>query len=110
VATADAAPPRSLVRGATVNFLNPSPYLFWLTAGTPMLVKAWRQSALAAALFIGVFFVCLVGSKIALATILARSRDHVIGRWYTPVMRGLAVLLILFAAIVARDAVGLLSG
>lgn len=110
VATADAAPPRSLVRGAMVNFLNPSPYLFWLTAGTPMLVKAWRQSAVAAASFLCVFFVCLVGSKIVLATILARSRNRVIGRWYTPVMRCLAALLLLFAAIVARDAVGLWKG
>ncbi len=101
--------PRSIVRGALVNLLNPNPYLFWLTAGTPMLVKAWRHSALAAALFIAIFFVCLVGSKIALATILARSRDRVLGRWYRPLLRVLALLLVVFAAIVARDAVALWS-
>lgn len=101
--------PRSLVRGALVNLLNPSPYLFWLTAGTPMLVKAWRHSALAAALFIAIFFVCLVGSKIVLATILARSRDHILGRGYRSIMRVLALLLVVFAAIVARDAIALLS-
>jgi threonine/homoserine/homoserine lactone efflux protein len=104
-ATETAQPPRSLVRGALVNFLNPSPYLFWLTAGTPMLVKAWRHSAVAAALFIAVFFVCLVGSKILLALLLARSRDRILGRWYRPVMRTLAALLVVFAVIVARDAV-----
>lgn len=108
-ATETAAAPRSLVRGALVNFLNPSPYLFWLTAGTPMLVKAWRHSALAAVLFIVVFFVCLVGSKMALALLLARSRDRVLGRWYTPAMRTLAVLLVVFAVIVARDAIALLG-
>lgn len=101
--------PRSILRGALVNFLNPSPYLFWLTAGTPMLVKSWRIGPLAAAGFIVLFFVCLVGSKIALASVLARSREHVIGRWYTPVMRGLALLLVVFAGIVARDAWRLLS-
>ncbi|MGZ5441083.1 MAG: LysE family translocator [Thermoanaerobaculia bacterium] len=108
-ATVAVGAPRSIVRGALVNFLNPSPYLFWLTVGTPMLVKAWKHSALAAALFIVVFFVCLVGSKIVLASILARSRERIIGRWYTPVMRTLAVLLVVFAAIVARDAVTLLT-
>lgn len=102
------AAPRSLVRGALVNFLNPNPYLFWLTVGTPMLVRAWKHSALAAALFIVVFFVCLVGSKIVLVNILAHSRERIIGRWYTPVMRTLAALLVVFAAIVARDAVALL--
>ncbi len=107
-ATVAVAAPRSIVRGALVNFLNPSPYLFWLTVGTPMLVKAWKHSALAAALFVVVFFGCLVGSKIVLASILARSRERIIGRWYTPVMRTLAVLLVVFAAIVARDAVTLL--
>ena len=107
-ATVAAAAPRSLVRGALVNFLNPNPYLFWLTVGTPMLVRAWKHSALAAALFIVVFFVCLVGSKIVLVNILAHSRERIIGRWYTPVMRTLAALLVVFAAIVARDAVALL--
>lgn len=102
--------PRSVLRGMLVNFLNPSPYLFWLTAGTPMLLEAWRHSALAAAAFVILFFTCLVGSKILLALLLARSRERVVGRWYRPVMRTLAVLLVAFAAIVARDAVGLLRG
>lgn len=101
--------PRSLVRGALVNFLNPNPYLFWLTAGTPMLLRAWRHSALAAVAFVVAFFVCLVGSKITLAVIVARSREHVAGRWYVTAMRVLAVLLVVFAGIMARDAIALLS-
>jgi threonine/homoserine/homoserine lactone efflux protein len=108
VATETSAAPRSILRGAIVNFLNPNPYLFWLTAGTPMLIKAWRHSALAAAAFIAVFFVCLVGSKLLLALVLARSREHVVGRWYRPVMRTLAALLVVFAVIVGRDAVALM--
>jgi threonine/homoserine/homoserine lactone efflux protein len=104
------APPRSVLRGALVNFLNPSPYLFWLTVGTPMLVNAWRHSLWAAVAAIVVFFVCLVGSKILLATILARSRERVVGRWYTAVMRTLAILLVVFAASVARDAWRLWNG
>jgi threonine/homoserine/homoserine lactone efflux protein len=106
-ATETTVAPRSLLRGTLVNLLNPNPYLFWLTAGTPMLVKAWRHSALAAALFIAIFFVCLVGSKILLATLLARSRDRILGGWYRPTMRVLALLLVVFAAIVARDAIAL---
>lgn len=103
-----AAPPRSLLRGAVVNFLNPNPYLFWLTAGTPMLLKAWQISWFAAAAFIAVFFVCLVGSKIAISLMVARSREHVVGRWYTMAMRTLAVLLVVFAALIAHDAMELL--
>ena len=106
---AEAVAPRSFVRGAIVNFLNPNPYLFWLTAGTPMLVKAWRHGWMAAASFVAVFFICLVGSKILLALAIARSRDRIVGRWYRPTMRVLAVLLVIFATLFARDAIGLLA-
>jgi len=99
--------PRSIVRGALVNFLNPHPYLFWLTAGTPMLAKAWRHSSAAAIAFVALFFVCLVGSKILLALTVARSRERLVGQWYRPAMRILAMLIVVFAAIVARDAIGL---
>jgi threonine/homoserine/homoserine lactone efflux protein len=30
----------SLGKGVSVNFLNPNPYLFWLTIGTPLLLEA----------------------------------------------------------------------
>ncbi len=105
-----AVAPRSFLRGALVNFLNPNPYLFWLTAGTPMLLKAWSHSAVAAAAFIAVFFVCLVGSMVLLALLIARSRERVIAHWYVPVMRALALLLVVFAAVIGRDAVVLLRG
>ncbi|HEY0158614.1 MAG TPA: LysE family translocator [Thermoanaerobaculia bacterium] len=108
--TGPAVPPRSFLRGALVNFLNPNPYLFWLTAGTPMLMKAWRHSGAAAAAFIAVFFVCLVGSMVLLALLIARSRERVLEHWYLPVMRALALLLVVFAVLVARDAVVLLRG
>ena len=104
-AEASAAPPRAIVRGALVNFLNPSPWLFWLTAGTPMLVKAWSHGAAVTAAFVAIFFVCLVGSKIVLAAVLARSRERIVGSWYRPVMRALALLLGVFAVVVARDAI-----
>jgi threonine/homoserine/homoserine lactone efflux protein len=101
--------PRSILRATLLNFLNPNPYLFWLTAGTPMLLRAWRHSAIAAIAFVTVFFVCLVGSKIVLALIIARSREHVVGKWYVPAMRVLALLLVVFAAVMGKDAVELMG-
>jgi hypothetical protein len=69
-----------------------------------MLVKAWSHGAAVTAAFVVIFFVCLVGSKIVLASVLARSRERIVGRWYRPVMRALALLLVVFAGLVARDA------
>ena len=34
----------SLGKGVSVNFLNPNPYLFWLTIGTPILLRAHAVS------------------------------------------------------------------
>jgi len=35
----------SLGKGVSVNFLNPNPYLFWLTIGTPILLRAHESSS-----------------------------------------------------------------
>ena len=34
----------SLAKGVSLNFLNPNPYLFWLTIGTPLLLEAHTTS------------------------------------------------------------------
>ncbi|MFZ2491810.1 MAG: LysE family transporter [Thermoanaerobaculia bacterium] len=101
--------PRSLMRGVLVNLLNPNPYIFWFTVGAATLTRAWRSGTAATVAFVVVFFVCLVGSKIAMAVIAGRSREHLGGRWYVPTMRLLAVLLVAMAALTARDAWRLLT-
>ena len=88
----------SLGKGVTVNLLNPSPYLFWLTIGTPLLLKAWATSALVTGLFLGFFYTGLVGSKSVLAVLVARSRSVLLGARYRWVMRALALVLFVYAA------------
>ena len=99
--------PRSLLRGALVNFANPNVYVFWVTVGVPTLTKAWRASALAAVLFVIVFFVCLVGGKIAIVLLVARSTTLLAGRWYRVSMRVLAAMLVAYAGVMAWDGVAL---
>lgn len=65
----------SLRRAVVANFLNPSPYLFWGTVGSPIVREAWARSPLSAAAFLVPFFGLLVGSKAAVAwTVAAGSR------------------------------------
>ena len=108
VGEVSAEEPRSLLRGALVNFANPNVYLFWVTVGVPTLTKAWSASPFAAVLFVIVFFVCLVGSKIAIVLLVARSRALLAGRWYRMSMRVLAAMLVVYAGLMARDGVALL--
>ncbi|MBI5248038.1 MAG: LysE family transporter [Desulfomonile tiedjei] len=97
--------PQSLGKGTLVNFLNPGPYLFWLTIGAPNVVEAWSHSPLVAAGFLGGFYICLIGGKMSLAVIAANSRQLLAGRMYAYVMRILGGLLLILAFIMLREGV-----
>jgi threonine/homoserine/homoserine lactone efflux protein len=90
---------RSWSRGAIANALSPHPWLFWTVVGAPTLLGAFATGGLASAgAFVLGFYTCLVGSKVVVATAVARARRHVVGPGYRWVMRVLAVLLAVFAA------------
>ena len=93
----------SLGKGVSVNFLNPNPYLFWLTIGTPILLRAHAVGWFASIGFLVAFYICLVGSKCGLAVLVARSRAVLRGRAYAIVNRVLAVALLVFAVIFIRN-------
>jgi threonine/homoserine/homoserine lactone efflux protein len=102
-------PARSLARGVAVNFLNPHPYLFWLTVGAPTLIDAWSRSTIAAAAFVAGFYACLVGTKALVAVLAGRTRHALSGRVHVRIMRMLGVLLLGFAVLMFREALGLLG-
>ncbi len=97
-------PARSLSKGVFVNFLSPHPYLFWLTIGGPLVMKAWAQSYLSALAFIGTFYLFLIGAKISLALLAGRSKVLLEGRLYLFVMRALGLLLGFLALALLCDA------
>lgn len=102
-------PVGSLRRGVIANFLNPSPYLFWLAVGAPTVLAAWRESWPAAAAFIVTFYVLLVGSKVALALALGRARHLLRSGSYIVLMRGLGLLLLAYALLLLRESWRLLA-
>lgn len=101
--------PRSWARGALVNTLSPHPYIFWITVGAPVLIRAWANGPLAAAAFLAGFYACLVGAKMLVALIAGRSGGRLRGRGYRTVMVGLGVLLLFFAIRLAAEGLRLLG-
>jgi len=83
-----------LWRGAVVNFLNPHPWIFWTTVQGPMLIRGWRRDPVTAVAFVIVFYLAIVGSKIAIAWAVARARQALNDRWYRHVLTGCGLLLI----------------
>ncbi|HPW68231.1 MAG: LysE family transporter [Desulfomonilia bacterium] len=95
---------RSLRKGVIANLLNPHPYLFWMTVGSPMVIRALHEGMLGAGSFLAGFYVFLVGSKAGLSLLAGRTRHLLKGRVYRVCMMTLGILLWLFAVALARDA------
>ena len=103
------APAGSLWRGVIANFLNPSPYLFWLAVGAPTVLAAWQEGWPAAAAFVAAFYALLVGSKVALALALGRARHLLRSGGYIVLMRGFGLLLLAYALLFLREGERLLA-
>lgn len=87
-------PWRELLRGITVNALNPHPYLFWTTVGGPTLIRGWQESPLHAAAFLVSFYLLLLGSKVVIAWAVSRQAGGLSQAWYRRVLQGSGVLLL----------------
>lgn len=99
---------RALAKGVMVNLLSPHPWLFWISVGAPLLLKAAAESLPAAIGFIASFYLLLVGAKLLLAQLVGRWRELLSGKGYLLTMRILGVLLIAFALLLFRDGYRLL--
>jgi len=100
---------KTFSRAITVNLLSPHPKLFWLTAGGPLILKAWALGAAVPAVFIACFYACMVGSTLAVALVIGRTRHMITGAAYTYTMRALGGLLAVFAVLLVWWAYGLLK-
>jgi len=76
-----AAGRRDLWRGIAVNLASPHPWIFWLSAGAPLLVAAWRRAPWLGAGFLVAFYGLLVGSKIVVAWGVALGRERLTPPW-----------------------------
>ena len=101
--------PKSITKGVLTNLLNPHPYLFWLAVGAPTIVKSTSVHSIAPILFIAGFYLPLIGSKILLAILIGKYRTLLSGESYKNVMRFLALLLAIFAALLFFDGLKLLE-
>jgi threonine/homoserine/homoserine lactone efflux protein len=93
---------RSIRKGIAINLLNPNPYAFWISVGTPTILSALETSPLHAAAFLGSFFFFIVGSKALLARIVDGSRTFLKSSAYRWIMRLLGLLLIVYAVMLFK--------
>lgn len=99
-----------LTQAALVNLTNPAPWLFWITAGAPLLVGFADRSLGWAIAFLACFYVAIVGSKAALVTAIALGRHRLNNRTYAAILFGVGVLLVLIAVGLLANAIQTLAG
>lgn len=84
----------TLFKAILTNFVNPSAWLFWMTAGGTLLTAGWNKGFWDALGFLFGFYLLLVGSKAALAFGLGTSRNKM-PMWVYQLLVRIAALLLL---------------
>jgi threonine/homoserine/homoserine lactone efflux protein len=100
--------PASIRKGILANFLSPAPYIFWLTVGAPLFIKAKESGIVWGILFIAFFYIGLIGAKIILARIADKSRHFLKSGALAVIVKILAFILLLFAGFLVKQGVELL--
>lgn len=95
--------PRSLSKGIVTNVLSPYPYIFWLTVGMPIVTRAMETHMAMPLIFLGSFYICIVGAKFVLAIMVGQSKTFLQGKLYVYTMRFLGLVLCIFALMLYRD-------
>lgn len=73
-APAPRAAPRTLLEAATVNLLNPNPWIAWALVLGPAVVSAWRQAPAFAAAFVAAFYGVMVTGLAAFVLLASGAR------------------------------------
>jgi threonine/homoserine/homoserine lactone efflux protein len=69
------AGPRTLLKAALVNFLNPNPWLGWCLVMGPLLLKGYRETPAHGIALVAGFYVTMVASLAGLITLFAFARN-----------------------------------
>jgi threonine/homoserine/homoserine lactone efflux protein len=95
--------PQSLKKGVIANFVNPNPYIFWMTIGAPTVIKASEHGYIAPSLFVVAMYVFMIGAKISIATIVGKSKRFLSSTIYKYLIRFLGLVLYFFAIYFFRE-------
>jgi threonine/homoserine/homoserine lactone efflux protein len=99
---------KGLRKAFVTNMLNPHPYIFWASVGTPFTIKAADESFLSAAVFLAAFYICILASKIFIAVLAGRYRKN-FSRYYLIIQRVLSAALAVFAILFFYEGIKIFS-
>jgi threonine/homoserine/homoserine lactone efflux protein len=96
---------KTLAKAILTNFVNPSAWLFWMTAGGTLLTNAWQKSLVEAFSFVFGFYLLLVGGKVLLALGIGTTRNKIPFWLYKLLIRISALLLLILGIELFRSGI-----
>lgn len=100
----DRAPTGDVWRGVIVNATSPHPWIFWIGAGGPLLVTAWRGAPALGVAFLAGFYLLLVGSKVGVAWAVAKGRSRLSDLWQRRLVVLGGLMLVVGGSVLAWEA------
>jgi threonine/homoserine/homoserine lactone efflux protein len=99
----------ALRQGVIANALNPSPWMFWITIGAPLLRGSWSEGPLVSASFLVGFYALLIGAKLAMAGAVGAGRSRLSDVDYRRILTAAGMLLVGLALSLVRSGVHALA-
>ena len=81
---------QTLLKAATVNLLNPNPYLGWSLVMGPLLLKGWREAPLNGVALVVAFYATMVISLVGIIMLFSAARN--LGPRVSRVMIGISAV------------------
>ena len=85
---------QGILKAALMNFLSPNPYIFWGTIAGPILLSAWRETAVNGLAFFFGFYGALIGGFMAFVVLfaIAKRLDEKVSR----ILSGVSAVALFF--------------
>jgi len=96
---------KSLLKAVGVNLLNPNPYIYWVSISGPLVLTAARTSIPAAAAFVILFYVGLVGIKATIGFVAGGARHRLNTTALVWANRVVGVVMVGFAMVLLSKAI-----
>lgn len=93
----------TLGRASVMNLTSPHPWITWATALGPLTVATYHRGAGGAVALVVGFYAALVGSKVAIAVMVAGARHKLDDRRYRTTLRLAGVLLLILGVLLAVE-------
>ena len=110
VASHDAPPKASFLRGITTNLLNPGVYVFWFLIGGPLMASAVNQELLAPVAYALTFLGTIILTKVCIAYIISKSSQGITPQTYRKLLSVCGVVMLCFSLYYVWQAYSLITG